>query len=194
LQKFIDFAHQQYEHTLTVLGGPAGIVRELETLYSRHQASAVDWAERRYGDRSFAEDAVQDAFLELFNSFSKGHRAPAFGGSSMVRRNTRWAAGKLLARARSGESRDHHYAVAGLVEDDAWVRQEWRALIAAICGGLPKHHWEALRLRYIEGHSDSSAARMLGLSVEAFRSRHRRALEEARRVSQTLPHDWPSGA
>jgi len=162
------------------------VVLGLEGLYSRCYASAVHWAEQCCGDRALAEDAVQEAFVQILNSVARGNVALLNGGAVVVRRNTRWAAQKLRERASASDVREQHYAAVGLDEDEAWVSQEACDLLGAICASLSERHRQVLHLRYLEGHSDSACARRLGITVDAFRSRHRSALVEARRSSQTL--------
>ena len=80
-------------------------VRQWESLYRRYHASTTDWAERRFGSRAVAEDAVQEAFIQLIAHAPSG---PVAAGSerAMIRRHTWWAGHKLMGRARaSGPSR-----------------------------------------------------------------------------------------
>jgi len=129
---------------------------------------------------------VQEAFIQILTSDHVPVVAPRGGGEAMVRRNTQWAAFKLFARARASSAREQRYAaVAGVDEDHAWVRIESHELVNTICATLSQAHREVLFLRYVQGHSDVAAAAMLGISTKAFRSRCRRALEEARRTVES---------
>jgi len=164
------------------MGGTAEeVVLQLEELFCRYQAFALGWAEHRYHDKAFAEDATQEAFLQLFLRATKGGPKTLGGGAAMIRRNTRWAANNLMERARASAARERRSAPVGFDEDAGWVRHEARELVAAVCAPLSTSHRQALQLRYAEGYSDVDSARLLGIPTKAFQSRRRRALEEARK-------------
>jgi RNA polymerase sigma-70 factor, ECF subfamily len=174
--------------TLQLVVGSAreGVALELERLYQTQYETAVNWAERQFGSRGLAEDATQEAFIQIFRSSVNGQTALLQGGQALIRRNTRWAAYKLRGRTRSIEAREQRYAASGLDSDDAWVRREARELVRTICAELPRCHREVLHLRYAEGHSDIDSARRLGITLGAFRSRHRRAIQAARTAFHAL--------
>ena len=165
------------------MASPAeGVVLDLEGLFSRYHASTVDWAARRYGNRTFAEDVAQEAYVQILAATAKiGCRTTVPAGAAMVRRHTAWAALKLIGRARAAEAREQQYAVIGMDEDNAWVRHEACDLVASICGSLSVCHREILYLRYLEGYSDAECAKLLGITTKAARSRRRRAIVEARK-------------
>jgi DNA-directed RNA polymerase specialized sigma24 family protein len=165
---------------------PLETALELEALFSRSHAAAVGWAERYCGDPALAEDAVQEAFIQMLRGVDTDTLAR--GGVASLRRNTRWAAHRLVERSRASAQRDHDYGVAGLDEDSAWVRHEARDFVTSICSGLSQPHREALFVRYVEGYPDALCARILGIGVRAFRSRCWRALTEARRSADTAEH------
>lgn len=160
-----------------------GAVAKLELLFHRYQAIAVEWATRHYGSRGLAEDAVQEAFMQLFIKAAAGDHAILDGGGSVVIQGAQWAASKMIERARATAAREQRYAAVGLDEDDEWVRAETRTLIDSLCNRLSNEHREALRLHYVAGYPDEASARLLGISTKAFQSRRRRALEAARDVA-----------
>jgi RNA polymerase sigma factor (sigma-70 family) len=152
----------------------------LETLFARHHADTVAWCERAFHDRSLAEDAVQEAFMQLAGRNTVSERLRLERGASLVRRNTHWAAQKLSAHDRSAAAREESSRIIGLREEDAWIRYETRSFVESICQRLPRRHREALHLRYAEGYSDAESAQRLSITVKAFRRRVDRELAAAR--------------
>jgi len=163
-------------------GTTEGAVPLLEGLYGRHRASAVQWAERNLSNRALAEDAVQEAFVQIFIAASTGVLVITDSGAALVQRNTLWAAHKLRGREQSMAAREQQSAVSGLDEDSEWIRHEAREMVAQISEGLSRCHREVLYLRYVQGYPDAACAQLLGIGVKALRSRRRRALVEARKL------------
>jgi RNA polymerase sigma-70 factor (ECF subfamily) len=152
----------------------------MEQLYAEHFTPLVDWCARRVGDRQLAEDAVQEASIQLWRRVASGDTQILDSGTSAVRRNVLWAASKLVARARALESREQRTVATGLDEDPVWVTRERRQLVEAVCARLPRTQRLVLHLRYVEGLSDAEAAGKVGMTVKAYRRRLDRALDAAR--------------
>src|SRR5258708_40117792 len=71
-------------------------------VFEGHRPYALRSCARTTRDPNLAEDAVQDAFLQLLQRVREGDDSLfATNPASVVRRNARWAASKLLARRRA---------------------------------------------------------------------------------------------
>jgi len=70
-------------------------------------------------------------------------------------------------------------------DDATWARAEARALCDEIVSQLNPRYQDALRLRFVEGLSNIDAARHLGVSIELFESRIRRAIKAARNAARS---------
>ena len=157
--------------------GRAASLRALEELYVRNAPQALRLAYFLTGDRSAAEDLVQEAFVRVAGKF--GHlrqpdTMPAYLRSTIVNLHT-----SHLRRRR--------------VERD-WIRQQAPrvALVQAYDPGPRDELWEAMKLlsprqraavvlRFYEDLSERDAAQALGCSVGALNQLVVRALATLRR-------------
>lgn len=162
----------------------ANTLAALEELFRGHHRAALASAVGVLHDRQLAEDAVQQAFVQIAVSLrSTGPGLLADNPRAIVLRNVRWAALRI-AHTR------HHMVLgdlseeAGPVEGDASDLAEQRMLCTAILSDLPNHYRQALLLRHVRQESDSRAAEQLGVTVQAYRHRLRRAVEAARVVGR----------
>jgi RNA polymerase sigma factor (sigma-70 family) len=152
----------------------------MEQLYAEQFAPLVEWCARRVGNRHLAEDAVQEASVQLCRRVADGDTQILDAGASAIRRNALWAASKLMARERAIETRQQRAVAIGLDEDALWVARERRELLESVCGRLPRAQRLVLHFRYVEGRPDAEAARKLGITVKAYRRRLDRAVHAAR--------------
>lgn len=125
-----------------------------------------------------AEDAVQEAWVDLLQRKARPSHHPLAWMRQMVRRHffrqlrrerRRKRVETALPPRASGRS-------AFEVAEDA----ELRRILGEELSRLPVEAREMLRLRYVEGLGIASIAQRLGVSVETVRSRRRRALERMR--------------
>ena len=155
----------------------------LDALVREHRDAAVAYATRILGDAHLAEDAVQRALLQILVRVRGGDdQLLAVNPRAVVLRGTRWAALKLAERSSSrgeAERRAAHEAL-GSADDHDWDRLEARMLVQDILPSLPEHYRDVLRLRYLEGQPDVSAAADLAVTLKAYRRRLDRALAVAR--------------
>ncbi len=147
--------------------------REVTALYEAHALSLVRLAYVMLGDRPAAEDVVQEAFLGLYQRWSK-------------LRDTRSAAGYLRASVlngcrmvlRSSARRDDRFASElpwESAEATALLGEEYRHLLRGI-QALPPRQREALVLRYYLDLSEAETARSMGVRRGTVKSATSRAL------------------
>jgi RNA polymerase sigma-70 factor (sigma-E family) len=147
--------------------------REVTALYEAHALSLIRLAYVMLGDRPAAEDVVQEAFLGLYQRWSK-------------LRDTASAPGYLRASVmnscrmvlRSSARRDHRIARElpwESAEATALVSEEYRHLLRGI-QALPPRQREALLLRYYLDLSEEETARSMGVRPGTVKSATSRAL------------------
>jgi RNA polymerase sigma factor (sigma-70 family) len=144
----------------------------LAELYDRYGRPAYGLALRVLRDESLAEDAVQDAFLTVWNSAQRF--VPERGKAStwiltlvhrravdVVRREQRRRADSLDAAQEPA---------AGEVDEEAWLRLQ-RERVQAALRRLPDPQREALELAYYGGFTQSELADRLGQPIGTIKSR-----------------------
>ncbi len=161
--------------------GDAGAARALTVrLAPRAHAQAF----RMLGDRSEAEDVVQDAMLRLWRIAPEWRTGEAQVSTWLYRVVSNLCTDRLRRRRRGGvalddvaEPEDPAPGVEATLQDNA----RHTALRVAIAD-LPERQRLALTLRHFEGVSNPEIAEQLGVSVEAVESltaRAKRALATA---------------
>jgi RNA polymerase sigma-70 factor (ECF subfamily) len=182
----------------------AGDKRALETLLERHQPEVYRFGMNMCRDPEDAKDVLQDTLLAM----ARGVRS--FRGASSIstwlytiarsfcikkRRRSKFAPERerSLETDVAGEAR--HLAADGGPPDEALAgRQVERALEQAIAGLEPMYR-EVLLLRDVEGLSAPEVAEVVGVSVQAVKSRlHRARLSVRQRVAPLLGEEAPASA
>jgi RNA polymerase sigma-70 factor (ECF subfamily) len=153
----------------------AGDRAAFEVLYRRYARSVFGLALRRLGDRSRAEDAVQETFASIWRSARsyKPERGPGAPWLYAVARN----AIVDRSRARSEppmEAPDEASVEAGPLEraEQSWVA--WR--VHRALEELPEREREVVALAYWSGLSQSEVAEFLGIPLGTVKTRTRAAL------------------
>ena len=156
-----------------------------ENAYAAYAEEARRTALAFLGDVQLAADAVHNAYLEVLRYLVRGGRwsEPA-EARTVVLRNTRWAALKLLRGRRRRPEQDLDPAIAVADDTSTWARWEARAVCGQIVAKLSPQQQRTLRLRFIEGLSNPAAARRLGLTTSGYASQLRRAIRAARRAAR----------
>lgn len=146
-----------------------------ELLYRRYARSVFGLALRRLGDRSRAEDAVQETFASIWRSARsyRPERGPGAPWLYAVARNA------IVDRARSrvdqpAEIPDEADREAGPAEqaEAGWV--SWR--VHRALEELPEREREVIALAYWSGLSQSEVAEFLGIPLGTVKTRTRAAL------------------
>ena len=151
----------------------------LAELYDRVGRVAYGLALRVLRDERHAEDAVQEAFLQVWRSAAtfRAERAKASTwiltlvhrrAVDLVRREERRQADPLTDDSAAGVGREE-------TDEAAWLRFE-RERVQAALKQLPDVQREALELAYYGGFSQSELAERLGVPLGTIKSWIRRAL------------------
>jgi RNA polymerase sigma-70 factor (ECF subfamily) len=146
----------------------------LAELYDRTNRVAYGLALRVLRDERHAEDAVQEAFLQVWRSAStfRAERAKASTwiltlvhrrAVDLVRREERRQAEPLADDAEVGQAAEQ-------TEEAAWLRFE-RERVQSALRQLPDVQREALELAYYGGFSQSELADRLGVPLGTIKSR-----------------------
>ena len=146
-----------------------------ETLYRRYARSVFGLALRRLGDRSRAEDAVQETFASVWRAArgydpSRGPGAPwlyAVARNAIVDRS----------RARSETPVEAPEEVSGEAGPAEVAEQNWVAWrVHRALEELPEREREVVSLAYWSGLSQSEVAEFLGIPLGTVKTRTRAAL------------------
>jgi RNA polymerase sigma-70 factor (sigma-E family) len=155
-------------------------VASVTALYAEHALGLVRLAVVMTGDRSYAEDIVQEAFLGLYRRWGRlpDTSAPLAYVRVSVLNGCRTA---LRRRARlgllspSGETAEGAWQHAESAEARALLSEEQRAVATAL-RNLPQRQREALVLRYYLDLSEEEIARSMGVTRGTVKSATHRAL------------------
>lgn len=147
----------------------------LGELYERHAPDAVRLAYLITGDRSLAEDLVQEAFVRMYGRFRDLRSADAFPW--YLRRTVVNLANSHFRHqkvARSYVEREGRRPADGA--PDLGARQEmWESLLQ-----LPERQRTAIVLRYYEDMTEAQTAEVLGCRLGTVKSLVSRGLEALR--------------
>jgi RNA polymerase sigma-70 factor, ECF subfamily len=157
-----------------------------EVFYERHGGPAYSLAHRIVGDRTLAEDVVQEAFLSIWRSKAGYDRARGSVRS--------WSLGIVRNRAIDAlrraatpaprldldddavlESRE-----AGELTDSEVIRRDTARNVRGALRELPSEQSQVIQLAYFGGFSHSEIAEMLGEPLGTIKGRMRLGLEKAR--------------
>ena len=157
-----------------------------EVFYDRHGGVAFSLAYRILGDRTAAEDCIQEAFISIWRSGARFDRTRGSVRSwmlSIVRNRAidalRSKAGKApkltfdddeILAARPAEER---------TEDEA-IMHETATEVRGALTKLPGEQSKVIELAYFGGFSQSEISRMLNLPLGTVKGRMRLGLEKIR--------------
>lgn len=170
---------------LTHAEGKAPAEDRLSELYERHAPAAGRLAFLLTGDRTLAEDLVQDAFVRVVGRFAHLRVPDAF--DVYLRRTIVNLHTSQLRRRRTERTyleRQRDASDPGEVMSDVGEREElWRAVLE-----LPTRQRAAVVLRFYEDLSEHQTAEALRCSTAAAKSLVARAMETLRkRVRRDQP-------
>jgi RNA polymerase sigma-70 factor, ECF subfamily len=154
-------------------------------VYERHATAAFSLAYRMMGQRTAAEDVVQEAFLSLWRSGARYDRAR---GSVRT-----WVLGIVHNRAidalRRSTARDskttpdegiaERFEAPARTEVEVARRDEAREVRGAL-GALPAEQSRVIELAYFGGFSQSEIAEMLDTPIGTIKGRMRLGMEKMR--------------
>jgi RNA polymerase sigma-70 factor, ECF subfamily len=154
--------------------------RAFAQLMDRHIDRAHGLAKRVLGNKSDAEDVVQDAFMKVWQK--AGQWQPGRAQFST------WLYRVVVNRCLDLKRKPVNTALDNIAEQsddrpDAYediVARQRQAKIAAAVGDLPERQRTAIALSYTAGMSNAQAAETMEISVKAFESLLVRAKRELR--------------
>jgi RNA polymerase sigma-70 factor (ECF subfamily) len=165
-----------------VSGGHAAA---FEVVHERHETVAFSLAYRITGDRATAEEAVQDAFVNLWRS---GARYDPARGSVRT-----WLLGIVQRRAIDALRRANKHASRRVSDDgvEEWLAAEGRTDAQAVARaeaaevrtalqGLPEDQRRTVELAYYGGCSHSEIATLTAVPMGTVKGRMRLALKKLR--------------
>ena len=157
-----------------------------EVFYDRHGGASFSLAYRILGDRTAAEDCVQEAFISIWKSGARFDRARGSVRSwtlSIVRNRAidalRSKAGKApkltfdddaILESRPAEERT----------DEEAMRHETADEVRGAISNLPGEQSKVIQLAYFGGFSQSEIAGMLNVPLGTVKGRMRLGLEKIR--------------
>jgi len=178
----------------------AGDRRALGKLLERHQGAVYRFGMKMCGESEDAKDVLQETL------FAAARTLPDFRGASSVttwlytiarsfclkkRRTSKFAPERIESLEAQAEASFEIPDVRRTPEEDAAARQLRGVLDAAIAELDPMYR-EVLILRDVEGLAAAEVAEVLGISVEAVKSRlHRARIAVRERVAPILGHGAP---
>jgi RNA polymerase sigma-70 factor (ECF subfamily) len=172
------------EELLTLVGQRDQVA--FEAFYDRFERQAFSLAYRIIGERSAAEDTVQEGFLSIWKS---GERYDSTRGSAGA-----WARGSVRKRAidtlRSRASRTPTLDSDddGILEsrpgedrtDELAFRRETQREVQEVIADLPDKQSKVIKLAFYGGFSQSEISEMLELPLGTVKGRMRLGLEKLR--------------
>ena len=157
-----------------------------EVFYDRHGGAAYSLAYRVLGDRTAAEDCIQEAFLSIWRS---GARFDPARGSvrswtlSICRNRAidhlRSKAAKAPKLTFDDEAVLESRAAEERTDDEA-MRHETAAEVRGAISALPDEQSKVITLAYFGGFSQSEIASMLSVPLGTVKGRMRLGLEKIR--------------
>jgi RNA polymerase sigma-70 factor (ECF subfamily) len=157
-----------------------------EVFYDRHGGVAFSLAYRSLGDRTAAEDCIQEAFISIWRS---GARFDHTRGSvrswtlSIVRNRAidalRSKAGKAPKLTFDDDAILESRPAEELTDDEA-MRHETATEVRGALSQLPGEQSKVIQLAYFGGFSQSEIAGMLNVPLGTVKGRMRLGLEKIR--------------
>jgi len=174
------------EQFMDRLAGPE-VEAALSALYDRYSRTVFGVGLKLLGDRSLAEELVQEVFLKVWRS-SRTFDPSRGSFSTWLYRVVRSVAldlhRKRACRVHPVSEGDPHIAAARdsspgpqKIVDDSWL--SWR--IARALEGLDAAHREVIELAYFQGLSQREISQQTGVPLGTVKTRTSRALKRLRK-------------
>lgn len=156
--------------TTMAVDEPAVWADPLVELYRERYAPMVRLAYLLTGDRSAAEELVQDAFVAVHRSWARVTNPPAYLRTTVVNASRTWGRRKVLELTRRPPTPEP----ATLVADEMWDSLQQ----------LTSRQRAAIVLRFYEGLPDAEIAAVLGCREATVRTSVHRGLAALREKVQ----------
>lgn len=176
------------QQSLAPAGSQQANNAQVEQLVREHIGWMLALAQRMLGDRALAEDAVQDAFLEVFRALDRFegraslktwlHRITVNAALMKLRKQKRLAEQQIdeyLPEFDRYECRiEIPWTYLAPVED-VLESEHLRTLVSTSISALPDQYRTVLQLRDIEGYDTGEVAKLLDISESNVKVRLHRA-------------------
>jgi len=162
-----------------------GDARAFEAVYDRHGAAAFSLAYRIAGNRTVAEDIVQEAFLSVWRSavrYSPDRGSLRSWLLSVVHNRAIDSIRRSVvhdSRRASAEGIEERKAAPELTDVEAFRREEAQTVRSAM-ERLPADQLRVIELAYFGGFTHTQIAEMLGMPLGTVKGRMRLALDKMR--------------
>jgi RNA polymerase sigma-70 factor (ECF subfamily) len=166
-----------------------GDARAFETVYDRHGGVAFSLAYRMVGNRSVAEDVVQEAFLSIWRArlrYESERGSVRSWVLGIVHHRTIDVLRRNLVHDRrraSAEGIEEQHEAPERTDVEVARREDARSVRAAL-DTLPDQQTKVIELAYFGGFTHVQIAEMLGMPVGTVKGRMRLGLEKLRRQLQ----------
>ena len=149
-----------------------------EQIWEELGSSLRQFILRRVGDRHVADDLLQDVFVRIHRGIaSLTDEEKLAPWVYRVARNTLADYGRRRREATVPLAE----SIADDSEDDS-LEQDLGSCISGMVDSLSDPYWEALRLVELEGHTQTRAAELMGVSVSGAKSRVQRGRDQLREM------------
>ncbi len=156
----------------------------LGTLYGRHSRTAYSLAYRMMGERSAAEDLVQEAFLQVWRA-AGSYRVERGSVRTWILSIVRYRSIDYLRSSASRTKMQYRAeAMAPTSQPSEAFAQTWRnsegEQVREALGGLPQAPHKVLKLAYFSGYTHIEIAELLELPLGTVKGRMRLGLKKLR--------------
>jgi len=167
-----DLAHLSDEALISLVGDADELA--LTELYDRYSALAYGLALRILRDQSLAEDAVQEAFLDVWraaDTFLAERARPSTWILTFVHRRAVDLVRREQRRRTAPSDNPSQQTEAAAGPDEEVVLRHRRKAVQEALRRLPSEQREALELAYYGGLTQSELAERLGVPLGTIKSR-----------------------
>lgn len=145
----------------------------IDQLIRRYHKAALHWACRRLGDEEAARDAVQEAFVEVYQNLHRLRHPEAF--SRWLRRVVESKCSRMTRRkewqvGREGVAAENE-ATTGPDPENLYYQGRLEEGVRQALERLPERERLLARLHYFDGYAQADIARMLGLPLTTVKKR-----------------------
>ncbi|GAA2640014.1 sigma-70 family RNA polymerase sigma factor [Streptomyces axinellae] len=174
-------SQDRHEHPVTGVLPMTDLPADFRAFHQLKRGAYVHWAELYLGNRTDAEDAVDEAFEQLYFGWSKvlAHENPHAYAWRVVKNRT---IDHARARGRRPVLTDYAaFETVALREavDHIGALEQNLAIYAAI-RALPERQHDAIVLRYVLGYTTGEVSDLLGITIPGVRSTIRYARHRLR--------------
>ena len=157
-----------------------------EVFYDRYEKRAFSLAYRITGERSRAEDVVQEAFLSIWKNASGYDRSKGSAGAWALGIVRNRAIDTLRSRAGNTPALDHdddatlESRASALRTEEEALRRETGREVRSRLAELPENQSKVLGLAFYGGFSQTEISDMLSLPLGTVKGRMRLGMEKLR--------------